>query len=349
LVQKSLDEKLTRLRELPGSDDFILADAKDADMAFGLASPGRDPETGRLRSMTEYRQILREIVAAGHIDIALMSASTAELLVEEGVFADSHVTPAFRANDSTDIWLAGGTGDYGREPSLPFRSASIERMCPPGDEDDFFYDEEGELVEEEPQGVNLALYSFTANNVAELDRKSLEAYAQFREECSWAGLRHFLEVFPPNAPANLSPERIPRFVADTVVRTLAGLTRSERPLFLKIPYLGPELTELLVAYDTSMVVGIMGGPAGTTFDAFRLLEEARRHGVRAALFGRHINQAEDQVLFVQHLRWIADGELEAADGVKSYHDHLAKLGIPPQRSLEDDLAATVKTLASYGS
>ena len=44
-MQKSLDQKLARILANPtSSKDFILADAKDADMAFGLAAPGRSPE-----------------------------------------------------------------------------------------------------------------------------------------------------------------------------------------------------------------------------------------------------------------------------------------------------------------
>lgn len=335
-MEKSLDVKLDRLRRDPDCGEFILADAKDADMAFGLASPGRNPATGALRTMAEYRQIIRDIVDQGLIDIALMSASTAGLLAgDEGIFDDSPVTPAARANDSTDIWLASGSGDYPKQPSLPFRSARIDQIMFPRELDEW-------------PVVDLGLYSVTLNNDAVLDRESLEAYADFREEAQELGFHHFLEVFPPNAPVNLPPEKVGRFVADSVVRMLAGLTHPERPRFLKIPYLGPELTEQLVAYDRSVIVGIMGGPAGTTFDAFSLLEQARRHGVRAALFGRHINQAEDQLIFIEHLRQIADGELSASEGVKSYHSQLTTAGIKPQRRLEDDLAATVKTIASYG-
>ena len=36
--QKSLDQKLARILADPACRDFILADAKDADMAFGLAA-----------------------------------------------------------------------------------------------------------------------------------------------------------------------------------------------------------------------------------------------------------------------------------------------------------------------
>lgn len=45
---KSLDAKLDRIHADPsGAADFILADAKDADMAFGLGATGVDAATGR--------------------------------------------------------------------------------------------------------------------------------------------------------------------------------------------------------------------------------------------------------------------------------------------------------------
>src|SRR5947209_17576687 len=102
---KSLDEKLARIHTDPGGcKDFILADAKDADMATGLAATGKDPVTGRPRSLAEYRDQMREIVRQGLVDIMLMSCSTMELLaIKERLFVDSMITPAVRANDTTDI------------------------------------------------------------------------------------------------------------------------------------------------------------------------------------------------------------------------------------------------------
>ncbi len=55
-MQKSLDRKLAAIHADPsGAKDFILADAKDADMAFGIGSPGRSPEMhageGRMRTL----------------------------------------------------------------------------------------------------------------------------------------------------------------------------------------------------------------------------------------------------------------------------------------------------------
>src|SRR5437667_7436783 len=109
---KSLDQKLANLRANPsGAKEFILADAKDADMATGLAATGKDPLCGKPRSLAEYRDQMREIVRQGLVDIMLMSASTSEVLtIKERLFDNGPVTPAARANDSTDIHLpAGGT------------------------------------------------------------------------------------------------------------------------------------------------------------------------------------------------------------------------------------------------
>src|SRR5882672_11004804 len=58
-IQKSLDQKLTRIHADPwGAKDFILADAKDADMALSIGAPGRSPEAhggkSKYRSLQEF-------------------------------------------------------------------------------------------------------------------------------------------------------------------------------------------------------------------------------------------------------------------------------------------------------
>jgi hypothetical protein len=109
-MPKSLDQKLANIHANPsGARDFILADAKDADMATGLAATGKDAVTGRPRSLAEYRDQMREIVKQGLVDIMLMSASTMDqLAIKERLFENSHITPAVRANDTTDIHLPAG-------------------------------------------------------------------------------------------------------------------------------------------------------------------------------------------------------------------------------------------------
>src|SRR6476659_8491423 len=106
-MQKSVDIKLANIRANPGgATDFILADAKDADMAAGLAATGKDAVTGKVRSLAEYRDQMREVVRQGLVDIMLMSASTSEVLtIQERMFDNTAVTPAARGNDTTDIHL----------------------------------------------------------------------------------------------------------------------------------------------------------------------------------------------------------------------------------------------------
>jgi hypothetical protein len=333
---KTLDAKLQLLRDDPSANVFILADAKDADMAFGISAPGRSPEhhaaEAKFRSLDEYRNIIRENTEQGLVDIMLMSASTNEVLaIQQGLFRDSHVTPAIRANDTTDIWLAG-SGRYSEEKSRPFRTAALDfamcgkSACDPG---------------EPVVGSNLGLYSVTFNNEVDADARSLEAYGEFRREAEAKGFRHFLEVFAPNAPTKPIPD-VGRYLNDMIVRTLAGIAGAQRPLFLKIPYMGPKAMEELAGFDSKLVVGILGGSAGTTFDAFQQLSEARKYGARVALYGRMINQSEHQLSFIKHLRAIADGQLEPAEAVRSYHGALQGLGIKPYRSLDIDLGSTLR-------
>ncbi|MHC4181420.1 MAG: beta/alpha barrel domain-containing protein [Planctomycetota bacterium] len=342
-MEKSLDRKIARILADRSCKDFILADAKDGDMAYGLSAPGRSPEhhaaEARFRTLDEYRQLMREIVGQGLVDIMLMSASSSEVLtIQERLFDDSPVTPAVRANDTTDIWLAAGSGRYPAQPSRPFRTATIDHImcgkaeCPP---------------DQRRLGADLGLYSVTFNNDTERDRETLEAYRTFRLEAEAKGFRHFLEVFDPNACSGHCPEDLPRFINDHIARALAGVTLRGRPLFLKIPYHGPAAMEALAGYDRSLVVGVLGGSSGTTYDAFHMLWEAKKHGARAALYGRKINNSEHQLTFVKHLRAIADDQIGPEEAVRAYHGDLERLGIRPYRSLQDDLQRTAAA-TSYG-
>ena len=227
-----------------------------------------------------------------------------------------------------------------RRQALPFRTATLGHIqcghvdCKP---------------EERRAGPDLGLYSVTFNNDPALDRETLEQYKQFRDEAERCGFRHFLEVFDPNLPDAVEPDKIAGFVNDAIVRTLAGITSKGRPIFLKVVYHGPAALEELVHYDPHMVVGILGGSAGTTYDAFKLLSEARKYGARVALYGRKINHAENQLAFVRFLRWIADGEIEPEEAVRAYHGVLQGLGIPPYRPLADDLQLRTNVMSYRGA
>ncbi len=340
---KSLDVKLARIHANPAHcKDFILADAKDPDMALSIGAPGRSPESHpgevRYRTLQEFRDIVQQIVEQKLVDIMLMSASTSEVLtIHKRLFDNSPVTPAARANDTTDIHIIRGS-KYPTQPSLPFRTATLDHIqcghldCKP---------------EERHLGANLGLYSITFNNDTTLDRQALEEYKQFRLEAERKGFNHFLEIFDPNRPEAVEASKIAEFINDAIVRTLGGVTAKGRPQFLKMVYHGPQAMEELVHYDPHLVVGILGGSAGTTYDAFKLLSEAKKYGARVALFGRKINNAENQFAFLRFLRLIADGEITAEDAVRAYHGVLQNLRIKPQRSLDDDMKLQTNVM-NYG-
>jgi len=341
-MKKTLDDKLSRLRTEPTARDFILADAKDADMAWGLASPGRgypEEEGGRFLSMPEFLEQMREVVASGYVDILLASNSAMSVLAHrEKLFESSPVTPAIRANDTTDLWISR-VADYRKEPSRPFRTAHLKEA------------QYGSLTAEttgEPV-VNLGLYSMTFNNDLDCDYANLTAFRQFREEAAACGFRYFLEVFEPNLEdCGLAKEDIPAFVNDSIIRCLAGVSRAHWPQFLKIPYFGPAAMEELAAYDPDIVVGILGGSSGTTYDAFKMLSEAKKYGARVALYGRKIKAAEHPMTMVKLLRAIADDEITAEEAVKAYHGELQKLGIKPKRDFKTDMELTATEMSYAG-
>ena len=327
--QRALDRKLRHIHAGEYTpDDFVVADAKDADMAFGAVSAGpleRDPAPGSRpgihRTRAAYLDAMRAEVSAGAVDILLTSASNGEVLAGDGSLGDE-VTLAVRANDSTDIWTSRGSV-YATRPSRPFRTAhlpSVRHFC------------------------DLVLYSVTLNNDVDHDLATLEAYREFRLEAADLGMRHFLEVFNPNAPQGLAAQDVPAFVNDSIVRLLAGVTDAHRPVFLKMAYNGRDAVGELVEYDPSLVVGILGGSAGTTRDALELLQRAEGAGARVALFGRKIQRAESQLDLLTTMRRVIRAELSPADGVRAYHEALADAGITAHRPLETDLQLSERVL-----
>lgn len=336
MVEKSLDKKLAEIHANPNSKAFIICDAKDADMARGVRSCGPvSPEYHhgevRFRNIHEYREMMRQVVRQGLIDIMLMSPSSNEVLhIQERLFDNSHVTPAGRCNDTTDIHTYRGSS-YHTMPSRPFRTTTIDHLqcgkyeCTP---------------DERLLGTNLGLYSITFNNDLDADFRSLQEFKNFRLEAEQKGFRYFLEVFDPNIPGTVDPGAIGDFVNDSIVRSLAGVTERGRPLFLKMVYHGPKSLEELCNYDPSLVVGILGGSSGTTYDAFKLIADTQKYGGRVALFGRKINNAENQLVFIKFLRMIVDGDISPEEAVKAYHGVLQEMNIKPVRSLEDDMQIT---------
>src|SRR5262249_26447252 len=157
------------------------------------------------------------------------------LTISERIFDNSPVTPAVRANDTTDIHLARGAG-YHLSAARPFRTASLDHIqcghldCDPG---------------ERTVGANLGLYSVTFNNDLARDLETLERFDGFREEAERKAFRYFLEVFDPNISGAVAPDILPHYMNDMITRMLAGVGPSGRPLFLKIVYHGPKALEEL--------------------------------------------------------------------------------------------------------
>jgi hypothetical protein len=338
---KRLDEKLARIRAGRYTRaDFVIADAKDGDMGSGCTTPAparnRDgsPVPGP-RRLQAYLDQIKAVVDQDIVDIMLVSASNLERLVEEGVFGGSPVQPAIRANETTDCWGGIRGGSYAAHRSRPFRTAKLSRVM------------HGTLhpaPDAAITGTDLGLYSVTFNNDLDADLASLEAFARFRDEAAENGFRYFLEVFNPNAPSGIEPKDVPAFVNDHILRTLAGVARADRPQFLKIPFNGPAAMEELASYDPALIVGVLGGSAGTTRDTFELLHQAEKHGARLALFGRKINLADSPLDIVRYMRAVADGTVAPEEGVKAYHNDLQRQGITPSRPLADDNVITEAVL-----
>ena len=330
---RRLDRKLNNIAEgryVP--DDFIIADAKDADMSMGVTSGGPiNPASsakvgpGIYRTRADYLDAMTALIRQDIVDIMLMSASNAERVAKDAsLAANENITLAVRANDTSDIWNLRG-GSYMSEPSKPFRTAdlaSVREFC------------------------DLVLYSMTFNNNLEHDAATLAAYTQFRGEAAALGMRHFLEVFNPNISTGMTPPQTGAFVNDAIVRALAGVTSAQRPLFLKIAYNGADAMAELATFDPSLVVGILGGAAGTTRDTFELLGHAQANGAKVALFGRKIQRSESQLDLVLLMRSVLRGEMTPSEAVREYHNALDRAGITPQRALEQDLAITDPVLSA---
>src|SRR6185437_4437356 len=105
---RRLDRKLgaiTAGRYTPG--DFVIADAKDADMAFGLisagptrpagpAGPARTAGSGRYRTRGAFLDHMRALLPQGERAIMLPSAANGERLAQDGSMGD--MTLAVRGN-----------------------------------------------------------------------------------------------------------------------------------------------------------------------------------------------------------------------------------------------------------
>ena len=326
---KALDNKLKNIRNSNYKpSDFIIADAKDADMGGGRRAPGYIREengklTDKSASYDSYLNKMEEMTKSEMVDVMLMSMTSAEKLVNKDLFKNSQVTPAVRLNDTSCIWGMLRHGEYDKEESRPFSTTQLRHAI---------------------NFVDLGLYSMTFNKNVDRDVLMLNKYRDFRDEAEKIGMRHFLEVFN-SATMKLSIKDMGEYVNDCILKTLAGQISKEKPLFLKIAYNGPKAMEELASYDPgNLVIGILGGGKGTSRDCFELLRQACKYGARVALFGRKVNLSENQLTIIQTMRNVIENDLKSDEAVKLYHDELNKLNIKPDRDLQNDSELTEESL-----
>ena len=340
-MKTRLEEKLENIRKDPsGAKDFLICNAGDGDMGGGVSMPGpkRGPDgqpIAGFRCLQDYLGPIENLVAQDIMDLALLSINSLERMVKKGVFDGSRVATAIRANDTTDIWGMRHS-NYKKQESVPHTTALIEHAM---------YGKLGVEPGTTPTLTNLGLYSITFMNDAEIDAHAGEVYREFRIEAEMWGFKHFLEVFNPNVGMEgTSAEEIGQFVNDHIVRVIAGVPEAQRPQFLKIVYNGQRNLEDLVAYDPNIIVGILGGGAGTTRDTFELLKASQKGGARVVLFGRKINRAEDPLSIVAAMKRVVDGDLSPEEAVRAYHGDLQTKGIAAARDLAADSEITEAVL-----
>ena len=324
-MNKSLEIKLEKIKKLNYKPkNFIIADAKDADMAMGIITPGPErDERGKIlktyKKLNDYKKAMVSMSKSNLIDIMLMSASVGEDLIKKKIFKNSKVTPAIRMNDTSDIWLMRN-GNYRSTNPRPFRSARLNSVS---------------------KFANLGLFSMTFSKNVDFDLSMLNAYRDFRIEATNYKFKHFLEVFNPPINIGLKPKELGDYINDCIIKAIAGQTKDERPLFLKIAYNGPKAMEDLATYDpTNLIVGILGGSKGTTRDCFELINKASKYGAKVALFGRKINLSESPKSLVKIMRAVIEENLKTDEAVKVYHDELKQKNLIPDRSLKKDLEIT---------
>jgi uncharacterized NAD-dependent epimerase/dehydratase family protein len=154
-------------------------------------------------------------------------------------------------------------------------------------------------------------------------------------------------VFNPAFNIGISHENLGFYINDMIIKAVAGVTSIDAPKFLKIQFNGFNAMSDLCSYDPeNLIVGILGGAAGTSRDTFELIQQAEQAGAKVALFGRKINLSESPIELVRLMRETVKGSISPEQAVKLYHEHLNEQSITPIRPLKDDLIITDPILMS---
>src|SRR5258708_32315823 len=119
--------------------------------------------------------------------------------MEERLVANSAVTPAARANDTSDVWAVRG-GKYPGEASRSFRTATIDHIM---------YGSIDPKPNEKVIGTDLGLYSITFTNNLDEEHHALGEFHEFRLAPERKGLRNFLDAFNPNPETGITETASP--------------------------------------------------------------------------------------------------------------------------------------------
>ena len=217
-------------------------------------------------------------------------------------------------NSETAIWNPR-FGVYTSRPSMPFQTVfpeDMQRYC------------ETLVGPALDCRVNLGLYSITLNNDPLVDEKMLQAYVQFTHIVGEIeGFDHLLEVFLPNVKMpGMDEEKRGMYVADSIVRTMSYLRKHQRPRFIKTAYTTADVWTELCQFDTTLVIGALGGARQNARSTFALAHNVVQNGGRAILFGRTIFGEDDPIGFVQCLRRVLDGESDPQTAHADYQKNL---------------------------
>ena len=198
-MSRRLDRKLDAIlagRYTP--DDFIIADAKDADMAFGVAAPGPSraaaPHAGDLPGQHARAGRGRRARHPAHLGLQRRAAGVRRLARRRG--------HARRAGQRHHRHLEPPRQQLHRRAVAPVPHRRSRRRPP--------------VLR--PRAV--------LGDVQQRHRarprhpRGLQRVPRARPPS--VGMRYFLEVFNPNAPVDLAPEDVGAFVNDAIIRTLAG-------------------------------------------------------------------------------------------------------------------------------
>ena len=275
-----LEEKLARIRA--GGyrrQDFVIANANDAEMGPGLQAMGpareRDGSSRRLRSREEFLEATQAVIRQDISDILLLSVSNLELLLKRDAFTRHGRQAGDPRQRHHRIWVLRGA-TYHIKPSRPFRTASLEARKP------------------SPISASIRSPSTTISTPTSSRSKHSPSSAKTRRRTAFRTSSKCSTRTPRTSTTR-------RCRATSTTRSFAALAASPRPSGhasqdrIQRPA-GARRARLV---RSLLVVGVLGGGAGTTRDCFELIHQAEKYGARVALFGRKIRLAESPLDMVR--------------------------------------------------